>query len=62
MLKVTIISLIIVISPSEYELKKIYSATLSCSNLYNSIIEFKNNKSYYKNKLTMGYICEKGEL
>jgi len=58
MLKVTIISLIIVISPSEYELKKIYSATLSCSNLYNSIVI--NNK--YKNKNVMGYICEKGEL
>ena len=58
MLKATIISLIIVISPSEYELKKIYSMTLSCSNLYNSIVI--NNR--YKNKNVMGYICEKGEL
>ena len=58
MIKITIISLIIVLSPTEYELKKIYSATLSCSKLYNSIVI--NNR--YKNKNVMGYICEKGEL
>ena len=62
MLKITIISLIVIISSEEYELKKIYSSTLNCYDLFKSIVEFKNNSTMYNGRYIAGYICEKGEI
>ena len=53
-----IITLIIVLSPTEYHLKQI-PINESCETWYekNIYYDFKNNTHYIGNEITMGYIC-----